>query len=43
MIVLFGMTKFRNDFEMIFSFPYTPHFTLIYDRKNDSNFRYDKR
>jgi len=43
MILLFGMIKFRNDFEMIFSFPYTPLFTLIYDEKNDSYFRDDKR
>ena len=41
--LLFGMIMFWNDFEMIFSFLYTPLFTLIYDRRNDSNFRYDKR
>ena len=43
MILLFGMIKFRNDYEMIFSFPYIPLFTLIYDEKNDSYFRDDKR
>ena len=43
MILLFGMIKFRNVFDMIFSFPYTPLFTLIYDDKNDSYFRDDKR
>ena len=43
MILLFGMIKFRNVFEMVFSFPYAPLFTLIYDEKNDSYFRDDKR